>query len=61
MHHDAELSARGVNFGGMLMIWDRLFGSYATPRRVREFGIAGTRVPGNWRELYTTPFEAPRD
>jgi sterol desaturase/sphingolipid hydroxylase (fatty acid hydroxylase superfamily) len=56
MHHDAEMSARGVNFGGILMIWDRLFGTYAAPRPVRAFGIAGAPTPGNWRELYTAPF-----
>lgn len=56
MHHDAELSGHGVNFGGILVIWDRLFGSYVAPRPVRTFGIAGARVPGNWRDLYTSPF-----
>jgi sterol desaturase/sphingolipid hydroxylase (fatty acid hydroxylase superfamily) len=65
MHHDAQMSARGVNFGGILVVWDRLFGTYAAPRRVRAFGIAGMPVPGNWRELYTTPFaktaSGPRD
>ena len=56
MHHDAAMSARGVNFGGILVIWDRLFGSYAAPRRVRAFGIAGSPPPARWRELYTAPF-----
>jgi sterol desaturase/sphingolipid hydroxylase (fatty acid hydroxylase superfamily) len=61
MHHDAALSARGANYGGIFMIWDRLFGSYVAPRRVRTFGIAGARAPANWRELYTAPFERARD
>jgi sterol desaturase/sphingolipid hydroxylase (fatty acid hydroxylase superfamily) len=64
MHHDAAMSARGVNFGGILVIWDRLFGSYAAPRRVRAFGIAGSPPPASWRELYTAPFARtarPRD
>jgi sterol desaturase/sphingolipid hydroxylase (fatty acid hydroxylase superfamily) len=56
MHHDAETSGRGVNFGGILMIWDRMFGTYVAPRPVRAFGIAGVPPPANWRELYTTPF-----
>ena len=59
MHHDAEMSARGANFGGILMLWDRLFGTYVVPRPVRAFGIAGTPPPANWRELYTTPFASP--
>jgi sterol desaturase/sphingolipid hydroxylase (fatty acid hydroxylase superfamily) len=61
MHHDVKTSARGANFGGMFVIWDRLFGSYAAPRRVRAFGIRGMATPGNWRELYTAPFELPPD
>ena len=56
MHHDAGCDARGVNFGGVLVIWDRLFGTYSTPRAVREFGIADSEAPRNWRELYTAPF-----
>ena len=56
MHHDVGMPARGVNFGGTFVIWDRLFGSYAAPREVCAFGIAGRPVPHNWRELYTQPF-----
>jgi len=56
MHHDISMPARGVNFGGILVIWDRLFGSYVAPRGVRAFGIAGHPAPRNWRELYTLPF-----
>jgi len=56
MHHDAGCAARGVNFGGVFMIWDRLFGTYSAPRTVRTFGIAGGEVPRNWHELYTAPF-----
>jgi sterol desaturase/sphingolipid hydroxylase (fatty acid hydroxylase superfamily) len=58
MHHEAETASRGVNFGGVFVIWDRLFGSYVAPRRVRAFGIAGRPPPGNWRELYTAPFDS---
>ena len=56
MHHDLASARHGVNFGGMLIVWDRLFGTYAAPRRVRAFGIAGERAPANWRELYAAPF-----
>jgi sterol desaturase/sphingolipid hydroxylase (fatty acid hydroxylase superfamily) len=55
MHHDVRMSARGVNFGGILMLWDRLFATHARPRRVRAFGITGARPPANWRELYLLP------
>ena len=56
MHHDISMPARGVNFAGILVIWDRLFGTYAAPRGVRAFGIAGRRAPRQWHELYTQPF-----
>jgi sterol desaturase/sphingolipid hydroxylase (fatty acid hydroxylase superfamily) len=56
MHHDIAMPAHGVNFGGVFVIWDRLFGTYAPPRVVRAFGIAGRPAPRNWRELYTGPF-----
>jgi sterol desaturase/sphingolipid hydroxylase (fatty acid hydroxylase superfamily) len=61
MHHDAELSAGGVNFGGILVIWDRVFGTYAAPREVRAFGIAGSPAPRRWYELYTSPFAHATD
>ena len=56
MHHDISMSAKGANFGGILVIWDRLFGTYVSPQEVRGFGIAGREPPRNWRELYTRPF-----
>ena len=55
MHHDVRTAARAVNFGGIFMFWDRLFGTYAGPREVRAFGTGGARAPANWRELYTIP------
>jgi len=56
MHHDLECSRHGVNFGGILVIWDRLFRTYTAPRAVREFGISGSEAPRKWHELYTSPF-----
>jgi sterol desaturase/sphingolipid hydroxylase (fatty acid hydroxylase superfamily) len=56
MHHDIAMPARGVNFGGIFVIWDRLFGTYAAPQAVRGFGIAGQPAPDNWLEIYTHPF-----
>lgn len=61
MHHDSACGTRGVNFGGILVIWDRLFGSYSSPRAVRKFGIADCNAPRNWHELYTAPFTAARE
>ena len=60
MHHDYACSARGVNFGGVFVLWDRLFGTYSSPRPVRAFGITDGTAPRNWHELYTAPFAASR-
>jgi len=54
MHHDAELS-RGVNLGGMLIIWDRLFGTYAPARAVTHYGIAGAESPRSILRVYSQP------
>jgi sterol desaturase/sphingolipid hydroxylase (fatty acid hydroxylase superfamily) len=56
MHHDISMPAHAVNFGGILVIWERLFGTYVEPRDVHAFGIAGRESPGYWRELYTRAF-----
>ena len=55
MHHDVGRSRRGVNFGGMLMLWDRLFGTYAQPRPASGFGIAGVAPPGTLFAVYAGP------
>jgi sterol desaturase/sphingolipid hydroxylase (fatty acid hydroxylase superfamily) len=59
MHHDAGMPEAGVNFGGIFVIWDRLFGTYAAPRAVRAFGLARGSRPASWREIYTAPFVHP--
>jgi sterol desaturase/sphingolipid hydroxylase (fatty acid hydroxylase superfamily) len=48
VHHARELSDAPKNFGGILIVWDRLFGTFADegPARVHEFGIAGRRFTG---------------
>jgi sterol desaturase/sphingolipid hydroxylase (fatty acid hydroxylase superfamily) len=55
MHHDVRTAEHEVNFGGVFMFWDRLFGTYAEPREVRAFGTGGLQVPVKWYELYTFP------
>ncbi len=56
MHHDRAAPPRGVNFGGIFVIWDRLFGTYVAPRAVRRFGIRHATAPRGWRDIYTAPF-----
>jgi sterol desaturase/sphingolipid hydroxylase (fatty acid hydroxylase superfamily) len=55
MHHDVELSRGAVNLGGILIVWDRLFGTYAPAREVRQYGLAGTAAPVSWLAVYSSP------
>ena len=55
MHHDAESSRNAVNFGGILIVWDRLFGTYAPARDVRHYGIAGAAPPASVLSVYLMP------
>jgi alkylglycerol monooxygenase len=50
VHHSAAERHFGRNFGGVLIVWDRLFGTYAAPEAVHEFGDGEAREPlGPWR------------
>jgi sterol desaturase/sphingolipid hydroxylase (fatty acid hydroxylase superfamily) len=50
VHHSAAERHFGRNFGGVLIVWDRLFGTYAAPEPVHEFGDGETKEPlGPWR------------
>jgi sterol desaturase/sphingolipid hydroxylase (fatty acid hydroxylase superfamily) len=54
VHHSADERHFGRNYGGILIVWDRLFGTYAAPETVREFGDGETREPlGPWRAHIT--------
>jgi sterol desaturase/sphingolipid hydroxylase (fatty acid hydroxylase superfamily) len=55
MHHDAESSRNAVNFGGILILWDRLFGTYARAREVRRYGLGDATPPGSILSVYTVP------
>jgi sterol desaturase/sphingolipid hydroxylase (fatty acid hydroxylase superfamily) len=43
VHHSLEPAHVDRNFGGILIVWDRLFGTVAIegPRRITGFGLAG--------------------
>jgi sterol desaturase/sphingolipid hydroxylase (fatty acid hydroxylase superfamily) len=60
VHHDAESSRRGRNFGGMFIVWDRMFGTYEAARPVTQFGIGGQGPPGTVLSVYTQPLRLRR-
>ena len=53
MHHSRALRHRDVNLGAVLIVWDRLFGTYAAPECDVVFGIPGESPPRTGLELYT--------
>jgi sterol desaturase/sphingolipid hydroxylase (fatty acid hydroxylase superfamily) len=55
MHHDAESSRNAINFGGILVVWDRLFGTYAPAREVSRYGLSDTAPPSSVLSVYTVP------
>ena len=60
IHHSTELRHFDKNFGAILAIWDRLFGSLHLSEKDTElqFGLSKTEQPGEHRmsSLYLTPF-----
>ncbi len=63
MHHEGRDPRIGFNFGGFLMIWDRLFGTYRPEIQEVAFGIAG-HIPARnlvfaivmpWRDWWRKP------
>lgn len=46
-HHTGEAEGRNCNYGGLLVIWDRLFGTFYLPRRApQKFGVDEDVPPG---------------
>ena len=59
MHHDVESSNDAVNFGGILILWDRLFGTYAPAREVRHYGLPDAPPPRSILSVYFLPLPQP--
>lgn len=45
LHHSTREAHFGKNYGGVLLVWDRLFGSYAPPAPVQTFGESEDTEP----------------
>ena len=58
IHHSTAARHRDRNMGAVLMIWDRMFGTYAPPEDGLEYGIAGREPPRRWWEVYIQPWRA---
>jgi sterol desaturase/sphingolipid hydroxylase (fatty acid hydroxylase superfamily) len=56
IHHSTDAAHRDRNFGAVLMIWDRGFGTYAPPAPALTYGIPGESPPRNAWEIYVNPW-----
>jgi alkylglycerol monooxygenase len=62
IHHSTAGRHTDRNMGAVLMIWDRLFGTYAPPEPALTYGIAGSDPPKRWWDVYLQPWrESPRN
>jgi sterol desaturase/sphingolipid hydroxylase (fatty acid hydroxylase superfamily) len=44
-HHSVDVAARDTNFGGVLSIWDVMFGTFRMRERATVFGLDGAPLP----------------
>ena len=48
VHHSRDARQRDANFGGVFIVWDRLFGTFVARERVLATGVDGrARAPGS--------------
>jgi sterol desaturase/sphingolipid hydroxylase (fatty acid hydroxylase superfamily) len=55
VHHSRKTEHQGRNFGAILMLWDRVFGTYVRPERIASYGIPGADPPRTLLALYLDP------
>lgn len=58
MHHSSSVAHRDCNFGGILILWDKLFGTYKSPEDDLQYGITDMIPPENVLEMYVSPLRA---
>lgn len=60
IHHSRDPAHRDRNFGAVLMVWDRLLGSYCPPAPRVDYGIPGAAPPATAIALYTDHWHRSR-
>ena len=58
MHHSLARKRDGANFGAVMVLWDRLFGTYAAPEPVPAYGTAGASPPRTMGQVYLQPLQS---
>lgn len=56
IHHSIDPRHRDRNFAAVLMIWDRVFGSYAAPEPSLVYGIPNALAPQTMFGIYSNPW-----
>jgi sterol desaturase/sphingolipid hydroxylase (fatty acid hydroxylase superfamily) len=63
IHHAPERARHDTNYGKILAVWDRLFGTLSRGERPASYGVAGMSTPVSFWETMAAPFQdlsAPR-
>ena len=58
VHHGADDASIDRNFGGVLLVFDRIFGTFAPYQKEPTFGVAGESAPHNPIAANVAPFTA---
>ena len=60
VHHSVNLAESNSNFGAVLSVWDRAFGTFAPARPISAFGVAALDPASACRPLamLATPFQS---
>lgn len=56
VHHGEETTQYESNLGGVLLIWDRIFGTYLPEPQQLQYGIKGVKVENNFFVAQVKPF-----
>jgi len=56
IHHSRAAEHADRNMGAVLMLWDRIFGTYAAPAPGLRYGIHGEAPPTRWWQVYSHPW-----
>ncbi|MBJ7340541.1 sterol desaturase family protein [Mycolicibacterium sp.] len=51
VHHSTDPMYRDKNYGGMFIVWDRLFGTFQAERHRADYGLVGARPDDSMLQL----------
>lgn len=57
MHHSRDPRHQAVNLGGVMLLWDHLFGTYCAPQDQVQYGVAGAAPTSTFFGIYRDPWK----